>query len=135
LASRPHLDRFSPAGEHIGRKVTSVDDATGATRLSFLAKPEFANRHGTVAGGFLAAMLDSTTAAAILAVLPDDLTVVTTDLRVSFVRPARTGPITGTGRITRRGEREAICEGELSDPEGNTVARAEATFRIVRRQG
>jgi len=118
----------------VGRRVLEVDSATGIVRLEFMARPEFANRHGTVSGGFLAAMLDSTTAAPILAFLPEDLTIVTTELRVFYERPATLGQLFGTGRVSERNDREVLSEGELADPEGTTVARATATFRILRRR-
>ena len=79
-------------------------------------------------------MLDSTTAAPILAFLPEDLTIVTTELRVFYERPATLGQLFGTGRVSERNDREVLSEGELADPEGTTVARATATFRILRRR-
>lgn len=134
MARSRHLDQITPGARLVGREVLEVDSSTGVVRLAFVARPEFANRHGTVSGGFLAAMLDSATAAPILAFLAEDLTVVTTDLRVSFERPAPLGPLFGIGRVSERSDREIHSEGELSDPEGNAVARATATFRIVRRR-
>ena len=134
MASYRSLDSATPGAELVGRKVLEVDTGTGVVRLSFLAKPDFANRHGTVSGGFLAAMLDSATAAPILAVLEAERTIVTTDLRISFVRPAPIGKLFGTGRVSERDDREVHAEGELTDPEGNTVARATATFRILHRR-
>lgn len=133
MARSAHLDRITPGAKLVGREVLEVDSSTGVVRLAFLARPEFANRHGTVSGGFLAAMLDSATAAPALAFLPEDLTIVTTDLRVSFERPAPLGQLLGVGRVLEQNDREIHSEGELSDPEGNTVARGTATFRIVRR--
>lgn len=112
------LDKMPPGAKLVGRKVLEVDSATGVVRLAFLARPEFANRHGTVSGGFLAAMLDSATAAPILAFLAEDQTVVTTDLHVSFKRPAPLGELFGTGRVVEQDDREIHSEGELSDPEG-----------------
>ena len=128
----PALERMTPGARLVGRELLEVDTETGVVRLAYLARPEFANRHGTVSGGFLAAMLDSVTAAPILAFLPENLTIVTTDLRVSYVRPAPLGRLLGSGRVTGRDDREVHAEGVLEDSEGNTVARAAATFRIVR---
>ena len=133
MASTAELEKITPGAKLVGREVLEVDSNTGAVRLAFFARPEFANRHGTVSGGFLAAMLDSATAAPILAVLSEDRTIVTTDLRVSFVRPAPLGPLSGVGRVLEENEREIHSEAELSDPDGNAVARATATFRILRR--
>lgn len=129
-----HLDQVTPGAKLVGREVLDVDEETGVVRLRFFARPEFANRHGTVSGGFLAAMLDSTTAAPILAFLPEDLTIVTTDLRVSYRRPAPLGPLIGTGRVSERNEREIHAEGSLTDPDGRELARATSIFRILDRR-
>ncbi len=125
------LDAPTPAATLLGRTVLSVDAAGGTVRVGFTARPEFLNRHGTVQGGFLAAMLDSTTAIAVLASLPDGESVLTTELRVSYERPAKQGALTGVGRVVAREGREARSEGELLDGDGRVVARAAASLRIV----
>jgi uncharacterized protein (TIGR00369 family) len=132
MSNSRSLESATPGADLVGRKVLGVDSSTGEVRLAFLARPEFANRHGTVSGGFLAAMLDSVTAAPILASLPEELTVVTTELRVYYERPAQLGELFGCGRISSRDDREVHSEGELADPAGDVVARATATFRLVR---
>ena len=132
MSNSRSLESATPGADLVGRKVLGVDSSTGEVRLAFLARPEFANRHGTVSGGFLAAMLDSVTAAPILASLPEELTVVTTDLRVQYEKPAPLGELFGCGRISSRDDREVHSEGELTDPAGDVVARAIATFRLVR---
>ncbi len=134
MASYRSLDSATPGAELVGRQVLDVDSRTGVVQLSFVARPEFANRHGTVSGGFLAAMLDSVTAAPILASLPEDLTIVTTELHVYYMKPAQLGQLLGTGQISSRNESEVQSDGELSDPDGNVVARATATFRLVSRR-
>lgn len=134
MSRRAHLDELTPAARLVGREVLEIDDANGVVRLAFRASPDFANRHGTVAGGFLAAMLDSTTAAPILAFLDEDRTIVTTELHITYERPASIGRLIGTGRVARRDDRVVHAEGELADAEGNVVARGTTVFRIVRRR-
>jgi uncharacterized protein (TIGR00369 family) len=87
-----------------------------------------------VAGGFLAAMLDSATAAPVLASLGADQTVVTSHLDISFVRPARVGRLDAVSRILTRDDREVPSTSDLLDGEGNIVASATATFRILKRR-
>lgn len=129
-----HLDQINPGAALVGREVLDIDTKTGAVRLAFLARPEFANRHGTVSGGFLAAMLDSACAAPILASLPEDRTIVTTELRVFYERPAPLGRLLAVGRVSERNDREIRSEAELEGPDGVVAARATATFRVLRRR-
>ena len=129
-----HLEEAPPAALTIGKEIISVEPGSGDVRLRFFAKPEFGNRHGTVGGGFLAAMLDSSSAAPLLARLPPELTAVTTELHVAFLCPALLGELCGVGRIVSHVERDAESDAELSMPDGTVVARATAKFRIVPRR-
>jgi uncharacterized protein (TIGR00369 family) len=124
----------SPAGEHLGRRIISSDPESGETVLEYVAKAEFTNRHGTVAGGFLAAMLDSATSIPVLSSLSSlakNQTVVTTHLDVKFERPATVGTLKAVSRVVERTDREIQSTAELLDETGQVVARAAATLRIV----
>jgi acyl-coenzyme A thioesterase PaaI-like protein len=48
------------------------------------------------------------------------------------LRPAVPGRITGTGRVVHRGGSIAFLAGELRDDEGEVLATATATARIIR---
>jgi acyl-coenzyme A thioesterase PaaI-like protein len=82
----------------------------------------------------LCAMLDSSTALALYAVLPAESTALTANLNVTFVKPARLGVFTATSRLISRDERNAETAGELRDAEGVLVATATARLRIVPRK-
>jgi uncharacterized protein (TIGR00369 family) len=129
-----HLNLNPPAAQLLSREVLSVDEKTGEVTLRFIAKPEFANRHGTVQGGFLAAMLDSATGMAVMLSLPPDMTAVTTRLDVSYLKPASIGPLRATSRIVRRDDRSADTEAQLTSEDGLVLASARAELRIVRRK-
>jgi uncharacterized protein (TIGR00369 family) len=128
------LNSVPPAGRMLGREVIEFDREAGGATLRFTAQPEFLNRHGTVQGGLLAAMLDSATALALYSVLDPTLTALTTNLNVSFLRPARLGSFIATSRLVSRDERNAQTSGELRDEAGVLVASAIATLRIIRRK-
>jgi uncharacterized protein (TIGR00369 family) len=120
-----------PAAAALGWALSRVDPDRGEIEVRFDASG-FANPVGNVQGGFLAAMLDDTLGPALVATLPADQFAVTLDLNVSFLRPARPGPITGTGRVLHRGGSVAFLAGELRDGSGEVVAAATATARIIR---
>jgi uncharacterized protein (TIGR00369 family) len=120
-----HANEIPPAAVLLGREIVSVDAETGEVQLRFLADRQFSNRHGTVQGGMLAAMLDSATGNAVIANLPSDRTAVTTRLDTTFVKPAALGPLTATARLVRLDDRSASAEAELVDSSGQVVARAE----------
>ena len=79
-------------------------------------------------------MLDSAATYAVLARLPADRTALTTDLRVSYIRPAPIGPLLANSRIVHLADSEATAEAEICDSAGTVVARATAALRIVDRR-
>jgi uncharacterized protein (TIGR00369 family) len=123
-------DTRPPAARLLGRQTIDLDPGAGEATLRFEALPAFANRHGTVQGGFLAAMLDSATGSSLIATLPEGQTAVTTDLAVRFLRPAAPGPITAKVRIVDNNVSSAEVHGALSDADGVAIASAVARFRI-----
>jgi len=125
------LAAMPPAARLLGRRIIAVDRQHGAVELAFTATAEFANRHGHVQGGLLAAMLDSTVGCAAVAAL-DGGSVVTLSMNVTYLRPAAIGPLHGGGRVVHRGGSTIFANGELRDSDGAVVASATATLRIVR---
>jgi uncharacterized protein (TIGR00369 family) len=122
------------AAKTLGMRVVHVDSEGGSLTMQFEAKPEFVNPMGNIQGGFLAAMLDCTMSPALASTLTSEQTCPTLELKISFLRPAREGQITGTGRVVHKTSSVAFLEGELRDPENQVVATATATARIIRFQ-
>jgi uncharacterized protein (TIGR00369 family) len=129
-----HLADVTPGAATLGREWVSFDPASGSAILRFHAKAEFANRHGTVQGGFLAAMLDSATGITLLATLPKELTAVTISLDTRFEKPASVGILIIEARVTEKDDRDATVEAEVVSPGGTIVARGRAKLRILKRQ-
>lgn len=119
-----------PGAQLLGREWLGFDER-GQALIRFQAQPSFTNRHGTIQGGFLAAMLDSATGMAALATLAADLTVMTRSLDTRFLKPAGVGPITARARIVERADHDMVVEAELTDANGVTVADATARLRIL----
>jgi uncharacterized protein (TIGR00369 family) len=120
------------AATTLGWELRSVDPDAGTIEVGFTATEAFLNPVGTVQGGFLAAMLDDTLGPALVATLGPGEFAPTLDLHVQFLRPAYPGSLIGHGRVVERGGGVAFLQGELVDSDGQTVAVATATARLVR---
>lgn len=118
-----------PGAQLLGREWLGFDGEFASIR--FAAQSSFTNRHGTIQGGFLAAMLDSATGLGALAVLPESRTVVTKTLTTRFLKPARVGPITAKAKVVSQTDRDMIVEADLIDTDNVTVASATAELRIL----
>ena len=125
-----HLQQLPPAAQLLGREILRIDE-DGTAHLRFFARPEFANRHGTVQGGLVSAMLDSATMTPLLAQLPDDRVALTVKLETEFLRPAPLTELHAKAWLMARDDRSATTRGELSDLNGTVVATATAHLRIV----
>jgi uncharacterized protein (TIGR00369 family) len=82
----------------------------------------------------LAAMLDSATGNAVMARLPPHLTAVTIRLDTQFLKPAALGTIVATARLVHQDERSAEVLAELTDSDGQVVAKARAELRVRERK-
>jgi uncharacterized protein (TIGR00369 family) len=129
-----HLKEVPPAAHLLGREIVSIDPVSGEVKLRFMARQEFANRHGTVQGGMLAAMLDSATGNAVMARFPPHLTAVTIRLDTQFLKPAALGTIVATACLVHQDERSAEVLAELTDSDGQVVAKARAELRVRERK-
>ncbi|WP_280272130.1 PaaI family thioesterase [Nocardia wallacei] len=119
------------AAQTLGFEFLEADIPSGTIELAFTATEAFTNPLGEVLGAFVAAMLYDTVGPALLATLGPDEFQSTLDLQVSFLRPARTGRLRGTGRVVRRDGDIAFLAGELRNPDGELIGTATATARVI----
>jgi molybdopterin converting factor subunit 1 len=104
----------------------------GHVQMEFTASEQFLNPAGVVQGGFITAMLDDTMGPAAVAQLGVGYFAPTLELKVSFLRPVGPGRLVADGRVVHMGKSIAFLEGSLVDEEGNVVATATATARVVK---
>lgn len=127
------FENSPPAARLLGRKLISYDQEREEAILEYEARPEFTNRHGTVQGGLLTAMLDSATAITLIAGLPDGFTAVTRRLDSSFLKPAPIGRLIVKTNVRDKSAKDAEVGAELSTPDGTVIASAVAYLRILQR--
>jgi uncharacterized protein (TIGR00369 family) len=120
-----------PAARHLGWRCIELDAENGTLVVEFQPRAEFLNPIGNVQGGFLAAMLDDTMGPLVFATLEPGQFNPTLEFKVSFLRPARLGPLTATARIVHRGRSIAFAAADLRDAGGELLATATATMKIV----
>lgn len=117
------------AATTLGANIIEIDPSEGAIVVTFEATDAFTNPVGDVQGGFLAAMLDDTMGPALTATLGENEFAPTLELKVNFIAPAKTGKLTGYGRVVSKGRTVCVLEGELKQ-DGKLIARSSATALI-----
>lgn len=123
----------SPVARLLGRTIRAVGPEAGTIEAEFHPREEFRNTTGTIQGGILAAMLDSTMGPALRLTLAPGEVAPTLELKVSFLRPAPVEPLIARGRVVHKARSIAFLEGDLRTAAGEVVATATATAWIVAR--
>jgi uncharacterized protein (TIGR00369 family) len=108
-------------------------DATTVWRMR--VDERFLNPAGIVQGGFLSAMMDSAMgASAVLSVKDRKVYVANTEMKSSFLRPARNGDVlTCTATVLKPGTVVAFLGARILDEQQNLVATASSTYLIKER--
>lgn len=102
----------------------------GVARLVVDEREDLSNPIGAMHGGVVATLLDVVMASAVVSKVEFTFTAVTLTLNCSFLRPGR-GRLTADGRVHDITEQVASCSAEVRDAEGEVVARAQGSFRLL----
>jgi uncharacterized protein (TIGR00369 family) len=116
--------------------LTCVEKGPDATTVWRMRVDErFLNPAGIVQGGFLSAMMDSAMgASAVLSVKDRKVYVANTEMKSSFLRPARNGDVlTCTASVLKPGTVVAFLQARILDERGNLVSTASSTYLIKER--
>ena len=116
--------------------LTCVDKSVpGQTVWTMKVDERFLNPAGIVQGGFIAAMLDSAMgASAVTGAGKKNISVANTEMKVSFLRPAKLGStLTCTAQVLKPGSVISFLEAKVIDEAGLLIATASSSFLIKER--
>ena len=102
----------------------------GFVKHSYELDERFTNRRNFIMGGFLSTMLDGLCGHALHTVL--DIQHVTLELKTIFLAPAKVGKFVGEGKVVKVGKSIGFSESTLWDDLSTEVAKASATFKILK---
>lgn len=112
-------------------RVRESDSETGRSVLEFTCKADMCHSGGVAQGGFVTGWIDAAMAHACIARYTTDYWIATLEVKVSFFRPATPGPVVAEGWIERAGKQTVFTEGRLLDADGEVLAKASSTIRLV----
>lgn len=129
ILGRFQRTRNQPTGSQtLGFRLVSVSQETKSVEVAFEARAELMlNPMKQVQGGYLCAMLDECMSVACMVASGMTHVAPTAEMKTSFFRPAKPGPLRGVGRVVRWGRTLAFTEGEIYDAEGRLLAKATGT--------
>jgi uncharacterized protein (TIGR00369 family) len=105
------------------------DAADGKATLSVEVDDRHLNHAGTVHGGLLATLVDTTMGSAIRSAV-DDEAPATSQLSITYLRPGKPGRLEVTATVRKRGQNLTVCEADV-EQDGKSLVHALATFALV----
>ena len=118
-------------GRLLGMRFDEVEH--GRIAVSLETRPDFANPLGVVHGGIAATLLDTAMGCAVHTTLPAGVGFTTLELKVNYIRAARTEgqTLTATGTVIHAGRTTATAEGKVHDENAKLIAHGTTTCLIL----
>jgi acyl-CoA thioesterase len=110
-----------------------IDAESGRAIVRFRAAPRMCHSGGVVQGGFVAGWLDAAMSRAAMGAAGMHMAPMTLELKVSYFAPVGPGPVVAEGWVERRGRSTCFLEGRLLDADGQVMAKASSTARMIER--
>ncbi len=122
----------SPFYRHMGMEL--LEATQGRSRVRLPLKEEFKNLYGTIHGGAIATLLDSSCSIAAGTLMEPGEVAVTLNQRVNYIAQPQGSLLYAEGRAIHKGRYTGVGQAEVRDDQGNLVAVGTATIFIFRRQ-
>jgi len=119
-----------PIADLIGFTLREVDAAHAV--IDFEADTKHANPMGTLHGGVLCDIADAAMGMAYASTLEAEETFTTIELKINFLKPVWTGKLVATGHVVKGGRTVGLVECDVTDADGQLVARASSTCMTLR---
>jgi len=103
----------------------------GKSVMECRIRPILKNSGGTLHGGVMGALVDTSVATALRSVMPLSSKMTTVEYKVNFLKPVTEGTITAHGNILRLGRTIAVGATEIRNRAGEVVAFGSATYYIL----
>jgi len=112
-----------------------LDVKKGWAKVRLPYNPKLNHAYGSAHGAAVFAPADSAVAMALQGLAAKDEVFTTVEMKINYLRPFSKGEIVAEARIVHKGSHLALGEVEVRDDQGRLVAKALATYRIMKREG
>lgn len=129
LIRENRIGDFSSSNLALGMR--PLEFALGVSRWSWEAQPSSAlNPFGIVQGGYLAIFIDEMLGTAIASTLEVGEWAITAEVKLTYLRALRPGPLSGEARVIRRTRALAFLEASIANARGEVAVTASSTWAI-----
>jgi len=134
LTQQPGPRPFSPGSFAEVLGIEEVETGEGWARLRMPIRAHHLQSNNAVHGGVIMTLADSAFWRAVTTLLAAGQIAATSELKVNFLRPARGDFLIAVSRVIHKGSRLTVGEADVTDGEGNLVAKALGTYVILERR-
>jgi len=109
---KKYLFKIIPYYSHLGFEIEKIEGGEAIFKMEI---KEELTQNGTIHGGALASMIDSSCACAALSLIYPESYVTTIDLQVQYLRPASKGTLTARAKCNKSGKNIFFSESRIYD--------------------
>jgi len=120
----------TPVAELIGFHADEIGDGRAVATLQ--TGPRHANPMGTLHGGILCDLADAAMGMSFVSTLAADESFATIALNINFFRPVWQARLRAEARVVNRGKNVGYIECDVTDQDGNLIAKATSTCAVLR---
>lgn len=119
-----------PVARLVGFRVTECAEGRAVAEME--AGEPHANPMGTLHGGVLCDIADAAMGMAFASTLAAGESFTTLELKINFLKPVWRARLRATARVVKRGRTVGLVECDITNGEGDLVARASSTCMALR---
>jgi acyl-CoA thioesterase len=123
----------SPYWALLGMETVDVKKGWAKVRLPFEKK--LLQPLGIAHGGAIFSPADSAVAMALIGLVERDEVFTTIEMKINYLMPFKGGEITAEAKIVYKGSKTALGDVEVRNSDGNLIAKALATYMIMKNNG
>lgn len=119
----------SPFIKLLGIEIEKLDHGKCSSRLQI--KDTLLNKHKVVHGGVIYSMADIGMGVAVYSTLKNNEETSTVEIKINYLKPAKTSLLTCEAKILKKGKNIAVLEAEIRSGENELIAKALGTFMLT----
>jgi len=112
----------------LGMEVTEIKEGESKIQMPF--KEGLTHPYGTMHGGAIASLADSSVAMALISLVEPKDRIATIEFKINFFVPVSKGRLEADAKIIHKGSKTAVGDVEVKNEKGRLVARVIATYSI-----
>ena len=119
----------SPFIKLLGLEIEKIEHGACFSRLRI--RDTLLNKHSVVHGGVIYSMADISMGVAVYSTLKSGEETSTVEIKINYLKPAKTSLLTCEAKILKKGKNIAVMEAEIRSGENTLIAKALGTFMLT----